>query len=91
MVRNPLEIIPSIISIAHEMWRFTIDIEERSPFQNQVYEIAKLFYDDPLARLEHVPPDSYVLLNYRDPVREPSRAIQRIHQQIGLSAAPEFI
>ncbi len=91
MVRNPLEVIPSIISMAHEIWRFTINMNAGYPFQDNLYETVKLFYNYPLARLEQAPKNSYAVINYEDLVRQPGLLIQRVYQKFGFELSPNFL
>lgn len=91
MVRNPLEVIPSMINMAHHIWISTTNIEADYPLQDQVYNTAKFFYNYPLARLEQAPQDSYVTISYEDLVRQPGRAIQTTYQRFGFEITTEFL
>ena len=91
MVRNPLDVVPSMINMAHQIWHSTINIEADHPLQDLVYEKAKLIYNYPLARLEQAPPDSYVTISYEDLVRQPGRVIQATYQRFGFEITPEFL
>ncbi|NIM97397.1 MAG: hypothetical protein GTO24_04725, partial [candidate division Zixibacteria bacterium] len=91
MVRNPLEVIPSMINMAHQIWHSTINVEAGYPLQDQVYETVKFFYNYPLARLEQAPQNSYVAINYEDLVRQPGRVIQTIYRLFGFEITPKFL
>lgn len=91
MVRNPLEAIPSMLSMASYIWHSRIDMEPGYPHQEKLYEIAKYYYTYPLERLERRPEDSYILINYEELVSEPSRVIQAIYQRFGFELTPGFL
>ena len=90
MARNPLEVIPSMINMAHEIWRATIDIKVKYPLQDIIYETAKLYYNYPLARLGRAPQSSYEIINYKDLISAPGRAIQTVYRKAGLEIAPKY-
>ena len=90
MARNPLEVIPSILNMGHQIWHSATSVEASYPQQDKVYETAKYYYTYPLARLEQSPEDSYMVINYEDLVRQLSQVIQTIYQQFGFEITPKF-
>ena len=90
MVRNPLEVIPSMLSLAYELWNQNLDLGLDYPYQDRVYETAIHYYNYTLARLEQARPSSYLLVNYDDLVRQPSRVIQAIYEAFGFEMTPAY-
>jgi hypothetical protein len=91
MVRNPLEVIPSMVNMAHEIWHSTINIKGRYPFQDQVYEFIKYNYTYPLDRFELEPKSAYAFIRYDDLVRQPMQTIQTACQRLGLELDKKFL
>jgi len=91
MVRNPLDVIPSVENMALEIWNSFITVKTDRLFQEKVYETARYFYDYPLARLDRAPKDAYVVINYEDLVRTPSGAVKGAYERFGLELSQEFI
>ena len=91
MVRNPLEVIPSILSMASSVWHSNIDMEPSYLLQEKVYETAKYYYTYPLERLERRPKESYLVVNYEELVSQPSQVIKTIYQRFGFEITPEFL
>ena len=90
MVRNPLEVVPSTINMAHEIWSRTGKMEGGYPFQSKVYDTVKLFYNYPLSRLAQAPQYSYTMVKYEDLVRHPSQVIQAVCLHLGFQITPQF-
>jgi hypothetical protein len=90
LVRNPLDAVPSMKSMAHKIWRSTISMDVNNPFGQNVYEGAKGFYTYPLVRLARAPEDSYVIAKYEDLVRKPSKVIRSIYEKFGFSLTSKY-
>jgi hypothetical protein len=81
LIRNPLEVIPSMISMAYEIWNSTVGADAAYSIEDKTYEMARLFYEYPLTRLNQAPRSSYVLVNYNELVCDPSKVIHNIYQK----------
>ncbi len=91
MVRNPLEVVPSTINMAHAIWKRTAGVGDGVyPYEEGVYEIVKLFYDYPLSVLDSKPPDSHRFVRYEDLVRNPREVIHGLYQWLELNISEEF-
>jgi len=90
MVRNPLDVIPSMLDMAQKIWERTRGSRAPTAMEEEVYETLKFFYDYPLRVLDEAAPDSYVIVKYEDLVREPQRAVEMVYARLGLEATPEF-
>ncbi len=84
LVRNPLEVIPSAINMAHEIWRSTLNIDTGYPLQHKIYEVIAHNYIYPLDRFELEPQDSHLLIKYDDLIRQPSQVIQKACRHLGI-------
>ena len=91
MVRNPLEVVPSMIHMAREIWRSTISFDPNQAFQVKMYEILKYYYTYPLQQLEAGPHKDYMLIRYDDLVRYPEKTIHVAYQRFGLRLSTEFL
>jgi hypothetical protein len=91
MIRNPLDVIPSMVNMAYEIWRSTINIEVRFPFQDNIYEILKYYYTYPLGQFVKKPQNAYVIIKYDDLVRQPQLAIQSACQRLDLEVDSKFL
>ncbi len=94
MVRNPLDVVPSMLSLTHERLQLysTINVMKAGyPHRDQVYQTAKLFYKYPLARLQGAPKNSYTIVNYEDLILRPSKVIQTVYQNLGLELTSKYL
>ena len=90
MVRSPLEVVPSMINMAHEIWRATVDIKANYPLQDIIYETAKLYYNYPLARLGRAPQSSYEIISYEDLISAPGPAIQTLYRKFSFEITAKY-
>ncbi|MEJ2412872.1 MAG: sulfotransferase, partial [Anaerolineales bacterium] len=90
LVRNPLQTIPSSISLFSYHCRTYGDPEEEYNLQETVIEQGKHWYAYPHQYLKSLPPDQYIRVQYRDLVSDPQGTIEKIYRQFGLEISPSF-
>ncbi len=91
MVRNPLEVVPSTVNMAHALWRRMAGVDQRTyPYLEGVYEVVRLFYEHPLKVLDLQPEASYRLVRYEDLVREPTRVVKALYEWLDLKISLSF-
>ena len=90
LVRNPLDVVASVISLLRAIVRETSGVDPRSAFDESAYETVKFFYADPLARLAALPAERVAFVKYDDLMREPEQVIERIYRQLGLPLTTRF-
>jgi len=90
LVRNPLDVIPSYISLLDYTWRFLADPPEKYGSRDYVLEMARHWYRYPLERLERAPRENYMVVNYNDLVQDAEHTIAEIYQRLGFEISPAF-
>jgi omega-hydroxy-beta-dihydromenaquinone-9 sulfotransferase len=90
IVRNPLRVIPSSISLFSAHWKTYGDPETDYALQDTVIEHSKYWYRYPHRYLKRIPANQYVLVNYRNLVKDPQGTIERIYAQFGMEISPQF-
>jgi len=90
MIRNPLDVIPSMISLANGITRNTLKMPGGNQLEQEAYQTALSFYRYPLKLLEEQDPACYTIVNYEDLVRNPSLVVQNIYQHFGLPLSDAF-
>jgi hypothetical protein len=91
MVRNPFDVIPSTISMAHEIWSSTLNIDVDYRFREIVYEITLHNYNHPLDRLQAEPQNSYAIIKYDDLIAHPAAVMQMACRKLGIETDAEFL
>ena len=90
LVRNPLEVIPSYVSMMIFSWRILgIPVGDHR-LRDYIIEMAHHWYRYPLKRLESAPEDSTIIVRYDDMVRDPEQTVRMIYDRFGFKMAPEF-
>jgi hypothetical protein len=90
LVRNPLEAVPSFLSMMQFTWRVVGVPVQGSELRDFVLAMARHWYDYPLRCLDKRPKDSYVIIKYDDLVSDPSNTVKAIYRQIGLPMSSDF-
>jgi hypothetical protein len=90
LVRNPLDVVASIISFSRAIVREISGVEPGSDHDEAAYEVVKFFYHHPLERLAALPPERYIIVNYDDLLRQPRLVFERIYRHFGLGLTPAF-
>ena len=90
LIRNPLDAIPSYVSLMNHTWRLFGASAKDHESRDYVLEIANHWYRYPLERLAHAPADSYCVVRYDDLVRDPEQTIADIYSRFGFEIGPAF-
>lgn len=90
LVRNPLEVVPSAISLVRVIIGSTLGAAPGAELDERSYEVLSFYYTYPLDLLSALPEDRFIVVNYHDLIRQPKHVIQRIYRQFGLALTPEF-
>jgi hypothetical protein len=90
LVRNPLDVIPSMLSVADRLWERMTGEVASPPMEEALYEGLKFFYTYPLGILDGADPGAYAIVSYEDLVRDPARVVQEVYTRLGFEVTAEF-
>ena len=90
LVRNPLQVIPSSISLFSNHWHTYGDPETEYPLKETVIEHSKYWYLYPHRYLRNLPPDQYIRIRYKDLVADPQGVVEMIYRRFGYDISPEY-
>ena len=90
IVRNPLQVIPSTISLYSKHCHTYGDPENEYNLQETIIEHSKHWYLYPHQYLKSLPPNQYVRVLYKDLVADPEGTIRDIYQRFNFEIRPEF-
>lgn len=90
LARNPLDMIPSYISLKENEWQLLGNPVEKYASREYVLDMAEHWYTYPLERLERAPKDSYVVVDFDDLVNSARQTVREIYDRLGLEISPEF-
>ena len=83
LVRNPLEMLPSTVSLFSYLWRLFSVPPERYPYCDQILAWTKYWYDHPLEVINREAPDRCMIVKYDDLVRTPDSVLRSIYRNLG--------
>lgn len=90
IVRNPLQVIPSAISLYSKHCQTYGNPESEYNLQETVIEYSKHWYLYPHQYLKNLPPDQYVRVFYKDLVADPEGTIRDIYRRFNFDLSPEY-
>ncbi len=90
LARNPLDMIPSYISLKEDEWQLLGNPVEAYSSREYVLEMAEHWYTYPLERLAQAPRDSAIIINFNDMVTNARDVVTEIYERFGLELNPAF-
>lgn len=90
LVRNPLEAVPSFISMMKFSWEVMGARAEGTALRDFVMDMAQHWYRYPLERLAQVDEDRYRIVVYDDLVRDPERVVLDLYAHFGYEPGADF-
>jgi hypothetical protein len=90
LVRNPLETLPSTVSLFKYMWRLFSLPPEKYPHRDEILTWAKYWYDHPLEVIDRDLSQRCLIVKYDDLVRSPASVMHTIYRRFGYAESPEL-
>lgn len=90
LVRNPLETVPSSLSLRAFFGRRLGTSLDRGPIVESQLRVLKEFYTYPLKCFEKLPEDRWVTVLYHHLVRDPVGTVRGVYQRLGLPLSRVF-
>ncbi len=92
LVRSPLRVIPSAISMFSNHWKTYGEPDEDypQPASEVMQEQSKHWYIYPHQYLKTLPADQYAMVRYRDLVKDLKTTVENIYHRFGLQMTDEY-
>lgn len=90
LVRNPLEAVPSHLSLKEKEWKMLGSPLEPYASREFIVESSEHWYTYPLQRLEEEGDEAYMVVNFHDMVDHPGETVRRIYEWCGLEITPAY-
>ncbi len=90
LARNPLDMIPSYISLKENEWQLLGDPKEAYASRTYILDMAHHWYNYPLQRLDRAPQNSAIVVNFNDLVSDARGVVTEIYERFGLELSPAF-
>jgi hypothetical protein len=88
--RNPLEMVPSLMSWMSYGWHVFCDPLEKYLFRDDVLDMTHYYYWYPLELMHESPVNRYAVVRYDDLTANPERVITGIYQQLEIEMSPAY-
>lgn len=90
LVRNPLDTIPSYISLKEREWRLLGQPLEPYASRDYILDATRHWYSYPLERLEQEPDGDYIVVNFNDLVHDARRTVTAIYDRFGFEITSAY-
>ncbi len=81
LVRNPLEAVPSTVSLFHYAWRLFSQPPVRYPHAEEILVWTKYWYEHPLNVIDRDRSGRCMLVRYEDLIQSPDQVLGRIYDE----------
>jgi hypothetical protein len=83
LIRNPLEMLPSTISLFGYVWRRFSKPPQKYPHCDKILAWTKYWYDHPLAVIDRESPHRCMIVRYEDLMQSPDSVFRSIYSRFG--------
>ena len=90
LIRNPMEMVPSQVSMWAFKWNVTCSPLDSYPYEDELLEMIKYWYQHPLERLAEAPDDSYLIVRFDDLVTDPEATVRRVYEHFGFRISRRY-
>jgi hypothetical protein len=90
LIRDPLEAVPSHISLKDREWRTLGSPLYRYACNNFILKSSEHWYDYTLEELKKMPEDQAVIIKFEDLVSDAEQTVHKIYSQFDLEVSPDF-
>lgn len=90
LIRDPLEVIPSMSSLAKTIWGATYCVDKNNSFHEKIYKTLSHYYKYPLEHLSNKASQTYCIVRYDDLIGNPGNTVRNIYKHFGLHLTQEF-
>jgi hypothetical protein len=90
LARNPLDMIPSYISLKEDEWQLLGDPVKAYASRDYILDMAQHWYTYPLERLDRAPRDSSIVIDFNDLVQDARSVVTEIYERFDLPLSPAF-
>jgi hypothetical protein len=90
LVRNPLEAIPSFVSMMEFSWQVMGAPSDGPRLQDFLIRMARHFYGYPVEMSERLPEERIVFVDYDRMISDPEATVSELYDRLGFDVGPEF-
>jgi hypothetical protein len=90
LVRTPLEVVPSYVSMMQFSWRVLGVSEADDALRDYLLDMAEHWYTYPPTVLEQLPESQYAIVHYDDMIGDPERTVTEVYRRFGLPLSPAY-
>lgn len=90
LIRNPLDAVPSHISLKDREWRMLGSPIKKYACADFIIQSSRHWYNYPIEIIRGLPADQGIIVRFEDLVKEADKTINDIYQKFGLKMSDEF-
>jgi hypothetical protein len=90
IMRNPLDVVPSLISVSKFVWTLAGDPVEFESLHDFVFELVRHGYSYPIDRLQRLAPERYAMVRFGELVQDAGQTVAGVYRQLGLEISAAY-
>jgi len=91
LIRNPLDAVPSHISLKEREWQMLGSPLEEYACRDFILDASEYWYTYPLQKLKELPENQAVVVKFGDLVSNAEDTVKRIYNRFGFSVSPGYL
>ena len=91
LARNPLDMLPSTVSMINYGRRVFTDPQERWLYLEEIVDMTRYWYNYPLKYLDSHPSPRHLILKYDDLILRPEQTLRAFYEQFGYPDKPGLV
>jgi omega-hydroxy-beta-dihydromenaquinone-9 sulfotransferase len=90
LVRNPLAMIPSMISCLEFTWQVLGDPPDLYTARDYVLDMAEHWYTYPLTQLDRLPKERYAIVRFETLTQHADQVVRKLYDRFGFEMGPDY-
>lgn len=90
LIRNPLQAVPSHISLKEREWQMLGSPLEEYACRDFILDASEHWYNYPLQRLKEFPQERSIIVRFDDLITNAEKTVRGIYDRFGLTVSPKY-
>ncbi|MGB2955995.1 MAG: sulfotransferase [Anaerolineales bacterium] len=91
LIRNPLNAVPSHISLKEREWQMLGSPLEEYACRDFILDLAEYWYKYPLQKLRELPENQAIIVKFEDLVSDAEGTVKKIYDRFGFKISPGYL
>ena len=91
MARDPMSVVPSLISYMSTGFHLFCQLEEKYPYQDKILKLILFYYQYPSEVFTQLQMEDYMVVNYDHLVTNPAGTVQDVYNRLDMNLSMDYL